>query len=200
MSSNFLKIFHSICKSIKEEPRERGDNKLLSLLHILNSFRRLLIPLLKIYLDNYKVCFHLFHRLVYLFGDDLVNAFDLIDKKRIYLVRSDSGRQVFKVLSKDGANYYICYTHAYYCTCPAFKHKVITSDLVMCKHLTATRIADAMGLVEIENINDQQMAALLKDGGQEAAPDEGEDDNECLKDSWTFKEIQCNGIDIKWRD
>ncbi|XP_015787119.1 zinc finger SWIM domain-containing protein 7-like [Tetranychus urticae] len=134
MSSNFLKIFHSICKSIKEEPRERGDNKLSE---------------------------DFLSQLVYLFGDDLVNAFDLIDKKRIYLVRSDSGRQVFKVLSKDGANYYICYTHAYYCTCPAFKHKVITSDLVMCKHLTATRIADAMGLVEIENINDQQMAALL---------------------------------------
>lgn len=138
------------------------------------------------------------YRLVYLFGDDLINALTLIDDKRIYLVRSDSGRQVFKVLSQDKPIHYICYKNAYYCTCLAFKHKgllhlisdliigikfhfkltisltsiyllsiflifpVISSDSIMCKHLIATRIADAMGLIEIENINDQQMADLLK--------------------------------------
>ncbi|XP_053214454.1 zinc finger SWIM domain-containing protein 7-like [Panonychus citri] len=135
MTSNLFKIFQSICRSVRDEPRPQGDNKLS---------------------DDYLT------QLVYLFGDDLINALTLIDDKRIYLVRSDSGRQVFKVLSQDKPIHYICYKNAYYCTCLAFKHKVISSDSIMCKHLIATRIADAMGLIEIENINDQQMADLLK--------------------------------------
>ncbi|XP_074594294.1 zinc finger SWIM domain-containing protein 7-like [Brevipalpus obovatus] len=106
------------------------------------------------------------HHLVtlsYWFGDVLESALRLIENKRIHLMESQNKRQIFYIQGGNDKSSYVCYRHVYFCSCPAFKHKVIDkNEYSMCKHLLASRLSYAMGTIEVQrHIEDRHIVEKL---------------------------------------
>lgn len=92
-----------------------------------------------------------FHRLYQLFGSDFTNALTTMQKSSIKLLRDTQdesrSRLLFEVTSSNDT--YHVFPDVYFCTCPAFKRKVlILGTSRVCKHIIATRLCKVSGEME----------------------------------------------------
>lgn len=57
------------------------------------------------------------------FGDEGYLAFQVIDSNRITLLRTEHGREMYKIESEmeDDAGRYYCFKDAFFCTCPSYQ-------------------------------------------------------------------------------
>uniref|UniRef100_A0A671S877 Zinc finger SWIM domain-containing protein 7-like n=1 Tax=Sinocyclocheilus anshuiensis TaxID=1608454 RepID=A0A671S877_9TELE len=100
-------------------------------------------------------------KLRFVFGPCALQALDLVDQRSVTCVSSPSGRDAFQVLGGSG-RLYTCFTSCHYCPCPAFSFSVLRrNESLMCKHLLAACLSQAMGLWQQEQVSDQQMTHIL---------------------------------------
>ncbi|KAM6970630.1 zinc finger SWIM domain-containing protein 7 [Aplochiton taeniatus] len=109
------------------------------------------------------------HRLRFVFGACALQALDLVDQRSVTCVSSPSGRWAFQVRGGSG-RLYTCFTSCHYCPCPAFAYAVLRrNESMLCKHILAAYLSQAMGVSHQESLSDQQMSLLL--AGTVAATD-----------------------------
>uniref|UniRef100_A0A3B3Q6Q1 Zinc finger, SWIM-type containing 7 n=1 Tax=Paramormyrops kingsleyae TaxID=1676925 RepID=A0A3B3Q6Q1_9TELE len=103
----------------------------------------------------------LFVRLKFLFGSLALQALDLVDQCSVTCLSSPSGRKVFQVLGGSG-KLYSCLASCHYCPCPAFAFSVLRkNNSLLCKHILAVHLCQAMGLTQQESVSDRQMSDVL---------------------------------------
>ncbi|XP_049332093.1 zinc finger SWIM domain-containing protein 7 [Astyanax mexicanus] len=100
------------------------------------------------------------------FGSCTLQALDLVDQRSVTRVSSPSGRVAFQVLGGSGC-LYTCYTSCHYCSCPAFSFSVLRrNESLVCKHILAAYLCQAMGLCQQEQVPDQHMTLILSGRAQ----------------------------------
>ncbi|XP_056140760.1 zinc finger SWIM domain-containing protein 7 [Lampris incognitus] len=122
---------------------------------------QLLRDVQKSYEDQSQISDDLLIALRFVFGSCAVQALDLVDQRAVTSVSSPSGRQAFQVTGSSG-HLYTCFTSCHYCSCPAFAYAVLhRNEGLLCKHILAAYLSQAMGVSQQESVSDQQMSALL---------------------------------------
>ncbi|XP_067864688.1 zinc finger SWIM domain-containing protein 7 [Heptranchias perlo] len=110
--------------------------------------------------------------LKFVFGPAAVHALELVDQQSVTLVYSPSGRTLYQVVGSSGQVYH-CLTSCLYCSCPAFMYSVLRrNDNILCKHILAVYLCQAMGVYRHLTVSDQQLTSLLlaRDEGPGTAP------------------------------
>ncbi|XP_053340795.1 zinc finger SWIM domain-containing protein 7 isoform X2 [Clarias gariepinus] len=131
--------------------------------------QQLLKDLQKAYTEKSQIPDELLIALRFIFGPCTLQALDLVDQRAVTCVSSPSGRVVFQVLGGSG-RLYTCYTSCQYCPCPAFSFSVLRrNESLVCKHILAAYLCQAMGLCQQEQVSDQHMTLILS-GRTELAP------------------------------
>ncbi|KPP66831.1 zinc finger SWIM domain-containing protein 7-like [Scleropages formosus] len=96
-----------------------------------------------------------------MFGSSALHALDLVDHRSVTCLSSPSGRKVFQVVGASG-NFYTCYISVHYCPCPAFAFSVLRrNESLLCKHILAIYLSQALQLSRQEPVSDQQMSHIL---------------------------------------
>ncbi|KAK3509174.1 hypothetical protein QTP70_020286 [Hemibagrus guttatus] len=122
---------------------------------------QLLKDLQKTYSEKSQIPDELLIALRFIFGSCTLQALDLVDQRAVTCVSSPSGRVVFQVLG-GSARLYTCYTVGHYCPCPAFSFSVLRrNESLLCKHILAVYLCQAMGLCQQEQVSDQRMTLIL---------------------------------------
>ncbi|NP_001184067.1 zinc finger, SWIM-type containing 7 L homeolog isoform X1 [Xenopus laevis] len=99
--------------------------------------------------------------LKFIFGPTALYALDLVDQRSVSHVTSPSGRSVFQVIGSSG-KMYTCFASCHYCSCPAFSFSVLRkNDNMLCKHILAVYLSQAMGLCQELTVTDTQMCDIL---------------------------------------
>ncbi|XP_039612990.1 zinc finger SWIM domain-containing protein 7 [Polypterus senegalus] len=115
----------------------------------------------KAYEKTSKIPDELLLALKFVFGPLVLLALDLVDQRAVTNVTSPSGRKVIQVMGSSG-RLYTCYVACLYCPCPAFAFSVLQrNDGLLCKHILATLLSEAMGLCRTAAVSDQQMTEIL---------------------------------------
>lgn len=107
--------------------------------------------------------------LKFVFGPSAVPALDLVDCQAVTRIVSPSGRTVYQVLGSSRKLYY-CYASCHFCPCPAFAFSVLRKGgSLVCKHLLAIYLSQALGKCQELTVPDKQLTRLLlpeeEDGG-----------------------------------
>uniref|UniRef100_A0A672GZ92 Zinc finger, SWIM-type containing 7 n=1 Tax=Salarias fasciatus TaxID=181472 RepID=A0A672GZ92_SALFA len=101
------------------------------------------------------------YQLKFIFGSSALQALDLVDQRSVTCVSSPSGRKAFQVAGGSG-RLYTCFLSCHYCPCPAFAYTVLRRNGgLLCKHLLAVYLCQAMAVTQQDSVSDQQMSALL---------------------------------------
>ncbi|KAF7206107.1 zinc finger SWIM-type containing 7 [Nothobranchius furzeri] len=101
------------------------------------------------------------YRLKFVFGSCALQALDLVDQRSVTCLTSPSGRKAFQVVGGSG-RLYTCFLSCHYCPCPAFAYTVLCRNQgLLCKHILAVYLCQAMAVTQQESVSDQQMTALL---------------------------------------
>uniref|UniRef100_A0A3B4B0H6 SWIM-type domain-containing protein n=1 Tax=Periophthalmus magnuspinnatus TaxID=409849 RepID=A0A3B4B0H6_9GOBI len=104
----------------------------------------------KIYQDTLK----------FVFGTCALQALDLVDQRSVTCLSSPSGRRTFQVTGGSGRTY-TCFVSCHFCPCPAFAYTVLRrNEGLLCKHLLAVYLSQAMGVTQQEAVSDQEMTTL----------------------------------------
>ncbi|XP_055370477.1 zinc finger SWIM domain-containing protein 7 [Betta splendens] len=120
----------------------------------------------KTYQETSKIPDDLLIALKFVFGPCALQALDLVDHRSVTCLTSPSGRKAFQVKGASG-RLYTCFVSCHYCPCPAFAYTVLRRDEgLLCKHILAIYLCQALGLTQQESVSDQHMSALL--GGSAA--------------------------------
>ncbi|XP_072326134.1 zinc finger SWIM domain-containing protein 7 [Scyliorhinus torazame] len=99
--------------------------------------------------------------LKFVFGPAALQALELVDRRAVTLVNSHSGRSLYQVEGSSGQVYH-CLSSCLYCSCPAFLYSVLRrNDNILCKHLLAVYLCQAMGVVHQLTVTDKQLTSLL---------------------------------------
>ncbi|CAL9685854.1 unnamed protein product [Knipowitschia caucasica] len=99
--------------------------------------------------------------LKFVFGPCALQALDLVDQRSVTCLSSSSGRRTFQVTGASG-RMYICFVTCHFCPCPAFAYTVLRrNEGLLCKHLLAVYLSQAMNVTQQEAVSDQEMTALL---------------------------------------
>ncbi|XP_075710492.1 zinc finger SWIM domain-containing protein 7 isoform X2 [Rhinoderma darwinii] len=99
--------------------------------------------------------------LKFIFGPTALYALDLVDQRSVTHVTSPSGRSTFQVTGSSG-KVYTCYKACHYCSCPAFSFSVLRrSDSLVCKHILAVYLSQAVGCCQDLSVSDKQMSEIL---------------------------------------
>ncbi|XP_026184625.1 zinc finger SWIM domain-containing protein 7 [Mastacembelus armatus] len=99
--------------------------------------------------------------LKFVFGPCALQALDLVDQRSVTCLSSPSGRKAFQVMGGSGC-LYTCFVSCHYCPCPAFAYAVLRrNEALLCKHILAIYLCQAMGVALQESVSDQQMSMLL---------------------------------------
>uniref|UniRef100_A0A4W6EQ86 Zinc finger, SWIM-type containing 7 n=1 Tax=Lates calcarifer TaxID=8187 RepID=A0A4W6EQ86_LATCA len=99
--------------------------------------------------------------LKFVFGPCALQALDLVDQHSVTCLSSPSGRKAFQVMGGSG-RLYTCFLSCHYCPCPAFAYTVLRrNEGLLCKHILAAYLCQAMGVTQQESVSDQQMSMLL---------------------------------------
>ncbi|KAL0077998.1 hypothetical protein J3Q64DRAFT_1702769 [Phycomyces blakesleeanus] len=131
--------------------------------------------------DNMRALYHMA-------GSLLIEALYLIDHKAVTQYTSESGRSFYKVtdmpiisherdkdkemsdedrdreqqLSDEDTSAYTCFINPRYCNCQAFLRDVICcGKMIMCRHVLASLLSDCMGVSEIQEMEDMELAKCL---------------------------------------
>uniref|UniRef100_A0A8C1SP54 SWIM-type domain-containing protein n=1 Tax=Cyprinus carpio TaxID=7962 RepID=A0A8C1SP54_CYPCA len=128
---------------------------------LLSVAEQLLRDLQRTYSETKQITDDLLIALRFVFGPCALQALDLVDQRSVTCVSSPSGRDAFQVLGGSG-RLYTCFTSCHYCPCPAFSFTALRRNKsLMCKHLLAACLSQAMGLCQQEQVSDQQMTHIL---------------------------------------
>ncbi|XP_030041856.1 zinc finger SWIM domain-containing protein 7 [Microcaecilia unicolor] len=115
----------------------------------------------KSYQENSRITDELLLGLKFVFGPSALHALDLVDQLSVTHVTCPSGRTLFQVLGSSGKSY-ICYSSCHYCSCPAFAFSVLRkNDSLLCKHILAAYLSQAMRACQELTISNQQMSQML---------------------------------------
>ncbi|XP_077775910.1 zinc finger SWIM domain-containing protein 7 isoform X1 [Podarcis muralis] len=99
--------------------------------------------------------------LKFIFGASAVPALDLVDRQSVTRITSPSGRRVYQVVGSSG-KHYTCYASCHFCSCPAFMFSVLRKgDSLVCKHLLAVYLSQALGSCQELTVPDKQLTSLL---------------------------------------
>uniref|UniRef100_UPI00358EC6AD zinc finger SWIM domain-containing protein 7 n=1 Tax=Myxine glutinosa TaxID=7769 RepID=UPI00358EC6AD len=113
------------------------------------------------YLPESPVPDELLQGLAFVFGAPTIPALDLVDNRSVSRLLSPSGRYAYQVLGRSGA-VYTCLANSLYCSCPAFFYSVVRkSDVLLCKHLLAAHVSEALGQCTEVLVSDSTMAELM---------------------------------------
>ncbi|XP_019940993.1 zinc finger SWIM domain-containing protein 7 [Paralichthys olivaceus] len=113
------------------------------------------------YRDTSHIPDDLLIALKFVFGPCALRALDLVDRRSVTCLSSPSGRKVFQV-SGDSGRLYTCFVSCHYCSCPAFAYTVLRrNEGLLCKHILAAYLCQAMGVTQQESVSDQHMSMLL---------------------------------------
>uniref|UniRef100_A0A3B4GQD6 Zinc finger, SWIM-type containing 7 n=1 Tax=Pundamilia nyererei TaxID=303518 RepID=A0A3B4GQD6_9CICH len=100
-------------------------------------------------------------QLKFVFGSCALQALDLVDQHSVTCLTAPSGRKAFQVTGGSG-RLYTCFLSCHYCPCPAFAYSVLRrNDGLVCKHILAVYLSQAMAATQQESVSDQQMSLLL---------------------------------------
>lgn len=115
----------------------------------------------KAFLETSHIPDELLLALKFVFGSSALYALDLVDQRSVTRVTSPSGRMVFQVLGSSG-KLYTCYSSCHYCSCPSFAFSVLKrNDSLLCKHVLAIYLSEALGACQERSASDKQMSQLL---------------------------------------
>ncbi|KAK7925696.1 hypothetical protein WMY93_008006 [Mugilogobius chulae] len=115
----------------------------------------------KIWKETSQIPDDLLIALKFVFGPSALQALDLVDQRSVTCLSSPSGRQTFQVTGGSG-RMYICLVSCHFCPCPAFAYTVLRrNEGLLCKHLLAVYLSQAMGVMQQETVSDQEMTTLL---------------------------------------
>ncbi|CAL4115305.1 unnamed protein product, partial [Meganyctiphanes norvegica] len=82
-------------------------------------------------------------------------------KTNISVLKSPSGRWLYQVMGSSGIHYVVL-PNSNVCQCPAFKFAVVKRrDSIMCKHVLAARLAEAMCTFEEKMVSDYYIMDIL---------------------------------------
>ncbi|XP_061197028.1 zinc finger SWIM domain-containing protein 7-like [Saccostrea echinata] len=150
---------------------QSSDNILiLTVLHVMNQAgkkinevaEQLLSEVNTVYSKTGKLSDELLSALNFVFQAPLLPALDIIDHRNVTTISCPSGRKVYQVLGTSGTPY-ICLLSSTYCSCPAYRYSVLLKDdHIMCKHVLAIKLAEAMNLSKSQQVSDQEMTNLIK--------------------------------------
>ncbi|XP_038670724.1 zinc finger SWIM domain-containing protein 7 [Scyliorhinus canicula] len=99
--------------------------------------------------------------LKFVFGPAALQALELVDRRAVTLVNSPSGRSLYQVEGSSGQVYH-CLSSCLYCSCPAFMYSVLRrNDNILCKHILAVYLCQAMGVFHQLTVTDKQLTSLL---------------------------------------
>ncbi|KAM6907299.1 zinc finger SWIM domain-containing protein 7 [Xenentodon cancila] len=119
----------------------------------------------KTYQETSQIPDDLILALKFVFGSCALQALDLVDQRSVTCVSSPSGRKAFQVLGGSG-RLYTCFLSCHYCPCPAFAYTVLRrNEGLLCKHILAIYLCQAMAVTQQESVSDQQMSTLLSGAG-----------------------------------
>nr|XP_057942692.1 zinc finger SWIM domain-containing protein 7 [Doryrhamphus excisus] len=122
---------------------------------------QLLQDIHKTYQETSQIPDDLLIALRFVFGPCAVQALDLVEQHSITCLSSPSGRKAFQVSGGSG-RLYTCFTSCHYCPCPAFAYTVLRRNQgLLCKHILAVYLSEAMGVTPVHGVSDQQMTTLL---------------------------------------
>uniref|UniRef100_A0A3B4UX17 Zinc finger, SWIM-type containing 7 n=1 Tax=Seriola dumerili TaxID=41447 RepID=A0A3B4UX17_SERDU len=111
--------------------------------------------------DSHLQALHHTFCLKFVFGPCALQALDLVDQRSVTCLSSPSGRKAFQVMGGSG-RLYSCFVSCHYCPCPAFAYTVLRrNEGLLCKHILAAYLCQALGVTEEESVSDQQMSMLL---------------------------------------
>ncbi|KAG7516202.1 zinc finger SWIM domain-containing protein 7 [Solea senegalensis] len=115
----------------------------------------------KTYQETSQIPDDLLIALKFIFGPCALPALDLVDQHSVTCLSSPSGRKVFQVTGGSG-RLYTCFVSCHYCPCPAFAHTVLRkNEGLLCKHILAVYLCQAMGVTQQDSVTDQQVSMLL---------------------------------------
>ncbi|XP_029467132.1 zinc finger SWIM domain-containing protein 7 [Rhinatrema bivittatum] len=113
------------------------------------------------YQESSQITDELLLGLKFVFGASALHALDLVDQQSVTQVSCPSGRTLFQVLGSSG-KLYICYASCHYCSCPAFAFSVLRkNDNLLCKHILAVYLSQAMKACQELTISNTQMSQML---------------------------------------
>ncbi|KAM4726996.1 zinc finger SWIM domain-containing protein 7 isoform 1-T1 [Anableps anableps] len=119
----------------------------------------------KIYQETTQIPDDLLIALKFVFGTCALPALDLVDQRSVTCLSSPSGRKAFQVIGASG-RLYTCFLYCHYCPCPAFTYTVLRRNQgLLCKHILAIYLCQAMAVTQQESVSDQQMSAVLSGSG-----------------------------------
>ncbi|XP_061596076.1 zinc finger SWIM domain-containing protein 7 isoform X2 [Cololabis saira] len=119
----------------------------------------------KTYQETSQIPDDLILALKFAFGSCALQALDLVDQRSVTCLSSPSGRKAFQVVGGSG-RLYTCFLSCHYCPCPAFAYSVLRRNQgLLCKHILAVYLCQAMAVSQQERVSDQQMSTLLSGTG-----------------------------------
>ncbi|XP_047462555.1 zinc finger SWIM domain-containing protein 7 [Mugil cephalus] len=115
----------------------------------------------KTYQETSQIPDDLLIALKFVFGSCALQALDLVDQRLVTCLSSPSGRKAFQVVGGSG-RLYTCFSSCHYCPCPAFTYTVLRrNEGLLCKHILAIYLCQAMAVTQQDSVSDQQMSTLL---------------------------------------
>ncbi|XP_049599677.1 zinc finger SWIM domain-containing protein 7 [Syngnathus scovelli] len=122
---------------------------------------QLLQNIRKTYQETSQIPDDLLTALNCVFGPCAIRALDLVDQRSVTCLSSPSGRKAFQVKG-DSGRLYTCFTSCHYCPCHTFAYTILRRDEgLLCKHLLAVYLSEALGVISTQSVSDEKMTALL---------------------------------------
>ncbi|GAB1599265.1 zinc finger SWIM domain-containing protein 7-like, partial [Argonauta hians] len=122
---------------------------------------QLLSEVSRVYKETTSLSDELLSALQFLYQSSLLPALDIIDRKAVTLLQCPSKRQLYTVIGSSGI-VYICFPASKYCSCPAYNYSVLLKDdHIMCKHILAIKLSEAMNITLKRHISDKEMRSTL---------------------------------------
>ncbi|XP_065304642.1 zinc finger SWIM domain-containing protein 7-like [Dermacentor albipictus] len=112
--------------------------------------------------DKKTVSTKTLNELDHIFRAPLQPAMRLVDRRRVKRLTCPRGRVVYQVSGETRA-FYTCLPSSNFCACYSYLHQVLRrQEIPMCKHVLASRLAEALGTCEDVRCTDDTMAFSLQ--------------------------------------
>ncbi|XP_077509769.1 zinc finger SWIM domain-containing protein 7-like [Amblyomma americanum] len=114
------------------------------------------------YSDKKTISTKTLNELDHFFRAPLQLALRLVDRRRVKRLTCPHGRVVYQVAGEARA-FYTCLPSSNFCACYSYLHQVLRKQAIpMCKHVLASRLAEAFGTCENVSCTEETMLFLLQ--------------------------------------